>query len=289
MKKKYRVIIIQFLILIFIVNLNDSFFLGVFWITLHEISHIIIASVYGCKFNNFSINILGARAEICEIDELCEKKKMNIYLAGSCFNFIIAIITYILSYKYNSLFIEKSIGINLGLGLFNLLPAYPLDGSRICEILLARKYLYRKSKNITVILSFIVSIILFLLGISIMLLLNKVNISFFLASVLMIYTALLEKEKTMYIIMGDIFKKVKKLRKYGYIENKNISVYYKKGLVNVLSLVDKNKFNVFYVLNDDMKIIGVICEDELIEALKEYGNITLDKYIEKHKNKKTSN
>lgn len=286
MKKKYRVIIIQFLILIFIMNISHNFFIGVFWITLHEISHIIIASSYGCKFYNFRLNILGAKADIYEIDELSEKKKMNIYLAGPCFNFIIAIITYILSYKYNSLFIENSIGINLSLGLFNLLPAYPLDGSIICEILLTRKYLYRKSKNIIIILSFIVSISLFILGISIMVLLHKVNITFFLASALMIYTAILEKEKTMYIVMGDIFKKVKKLRKYGYIENKSISVYYKKGLVNVLSLVDKNKFNIFYVLDNNMKVIGVICEDELIEALKEYGNIPIDEYIEKYRDKK---
>ena len=279
MKKKYRVIILQILILIFIISINGSFLIGVFWITLHEISHISIASSYGCKFNNFKINVFGAKAEICEIEELSEKKKLNIYLAGPCFNFIIAIMIYILNYKYNLLIFENSVRINLCLGLFNLLPAYPLDGSRICEILLTRRYLYRKTKSIVVILSIIISIMLFVLGICIMIFLHKVNISFFMASVLMIYTSILEKEKTMYIIMGDIFKKVKKLKKYGYIENKSISIYYKKGLVNVLTLVDKNKFNIFYVLDDNMKVVGTICEDELIEALKEYGNISLEEYM----------
>lgn len=279
MKKKYRLIILQFIILIFIINFNGNFLTGVFWITLHEFSHIIIASSYGCKFNNFKINILGARADICEIDELPERNKLIIYLAGPCFNLAIAIMTYILNYKYNLLFLENSARINLCLGMFNLLPAYPLDGSRICEILIARKYLYRKTKNIVVIFSIIISILLFLLGVSIMIFLHKVNISFFLTSVLMIYTAIIEKERTMYIIMGDIFKKITKLRKYGYIENKSISIYYKKGLVNVLTLVDKNKFNIFYVLDDNMKVIGTVCEDELIEALKEYGNISLEDYI----------
>ena len=95
----------------------------------------------------------------------------------------------------------------------------------------------------------------------------------------MVYTTFLEKEKTMYIIMDDMIKKVRKLKRYNYMENKSISVYYKKGLVNVLTLVDKNKFNSFYVLDDDMKLICIIHEDELIMALKEYGNITLDDYI----------
>ena len=280
MKKKYRVIILQILILIFIISINGNFLIGVFWITLHELSHIVIASSYGCKFNNFKINVLGAKAEICEIEELSEKRKLNVYLAGPCFNFIIAMMMYILNYKYNLVIFENSVKINLSLGLFNLLPAYPLDGSRICEILLTRRYLYRETKSIVVILSIIISIMLFLFGTSIMIFLHKVNISFFMASVLMIYTSILEKQKTMYIIMGDIFKKLKKLKKYGYIENKSISIYYKKGLVNVLTLVDKNKFNIFYVLDDNMKVVGTVCEDELIEALKEYGNISLEEYME---------
>ena len=267
------------LILIFIISINGNFLIGVFWITLHELSHIVIASSYGCKFNNFKINVLGAKAEICEIEELSEKRKLNVYLAGPCFNFIIAMMMYILNYKYNLVIFENSVKINLSLGLFNLLPAYPLDGSRICEILLTRRYLYRKTKSIVVILSIIISIMLFLFGTSIMIFLHKVNISFFMASVLMIYTSILEKQKTMYIIMGDIFKKLKKLKKYGYIENKSISIYYKKGLVNVLTLVDKNKFNIFYVLDDNMKVVGTVCEDELIEALKEYGNISLEEYM----------
>lgn len=139
-------------------------------------------------------------------------------------------------------------------------------------------FLYKKSKSITEIASFIIAGVLILIFI-IMFLLHKVNISLFLAAILMIYTTFLEKEKTMYIIMGDMIRKVRKLKKYNYIENKSISVYYKKGLVNVLTLVDKNKFNSFYVLDDDMQLMGIIHEDELIKALKEYGNITLEEYI----------
>ena len=112
-----------------------------------------------------------------------------------------------------------------------------------------------------------------------MLLLHRVNISLFLATILMTYTTFIEKERTMYIIMGDMVRKVRKLKKHDYIENKSISVYYKKGLVNLLTLVDKNKFNTFYVIDDDMILLGIIHEDELIQALKDYGNITLEEYM----------
>ena len=87
----------------------------------------------------------------------------------------------------------------------------------------------------------------------------------------------------MYITMGNVVKKRKKLLKDKYIENKSISVYYKQGLVNVLSLVDRNKFNSFFILNDDMNLIYILYEDELISALKTYGNITLEEYVKEIK------
>ena len=83
----------------------------------------------------------------------------------------------------------------------------------------------------------------------------------------------------MYILMGNIFVKRNKLLRNKYIENKSISVYYKLGLANVMAIIDKNRFNSFYVLDDDLRLLFIMHEDELIEALKLYGNITLEEYF----------
>lgn len=285
MRKWYMVLIVELLILMWLGDFKSDVLISFLWVMLHEFAHIITASKFGCKFNNLSINILGAKAELSNIDELTEKRKLIVYLAGPLFNIFMAVSICCLYNYFNMEFIKSNIMINLCLGIFNLLPAYPLDGSRICEILLSKRFLYKKSQKITEVFSFIISGVLFL-GFSIMLLLHKVNISLFLSAILITYTTVLEREKTMYIIMGDMITKVRKLKKHNYIENKTISVYYKKGLVNVLTLVDKNKFNSFYILNEDMELLGIINEDELIRALKYYGNISLEKYMEVRKNDK---
>jgi stage IV sporulation protein FB len=279
MKKWYVVLILELSILMWFVDFKSYIFISFLWVILHEATHIIVAGKFGCTFNNLNINIFGIKAELSNIDELTENRKLIVYLAGPLFNIFMMVIMFLIYNYYDFEFIKTSITINLCLGVFNLLPAYPLDGSRICEILLARKFLYKKSKKITEIVSFIISVILFIVF-SIMMFLHKVNISLFLAVILITYTTFLEREKTMYIIMGDMISKGRKLKKHSYIENKTISVYYKKGLVNVLTLVDKNKFNSFYILNEDMELLGILNEDELIKALKEYGNISLEKYIE---------
>lgn len=279
MKKWYMILIIELSILMWFVDFKSYVFISFLWVLLHEAAHIVIANKFGCNFNNLKINIFGINAELSNMEELTEKRKLIIYLAGPLFNIFMSINMYLIYSYYNFEFIKASIMINLCLGIFNLLPAYPLDGSRICEILLSKKFLYKKSKKITEILSIIFSGILFIVF-CIMLLLHKVNISLFLAVILITYTTFLERDKTMYIIMGDMISKGRKLKKHSYIENKTISVYYKKGLVNVLTLVDKNKFNTFYILNEDMDLLGILNEDELIKALKVYGNISLERYLE---------
>ena len=283
MRKWLKVLAVEILVLIWISEFNVSILISFLWIILHEAAHILVAQKFGCKFNNVKIGILGANAELIDLDEQSDRNRLLIYLAGPCFNLFIAVCMHCIYQYFNYDFFNNSMIVNLCLGAFNLLPAYPLDGSRIFEILLSKKFLYKKSKEITEIISFTISGVLFLLF-NIMLLLHKVNITLFLASILMGYTTFLEKEKTMYIIMGDMVKKVRKLKNHNYLENKSISIYYKMGLVNVLTLVDKNKFNCFYVLDEDMKLLGIIHEDELIMALKEYGNITLEDYMRIRKN-----
>ncbi|MDD4388736.1 MAG: site-2 protease family protein [Bacilli bacterium] len=72
-------------------------------------------------------------------------------LAGPTINIILAFITGIiwtLLYKYNinpnwlDLFLRTFIMINIGLGVFNLLPIPPLDGSKIVGALIPEKYYF---------------------------------------------------------------------------------------------------------------------------------------------------
>ena len=83
----------------------------------------------------------------------------------------------------------------------------------------------------------------------------------------------------MYIIMGDIIRKKRRFLKDSYIENKTISVYYKKDLITVLGLVDKNKYNLFTLLDEEMKVIDILTEYEVLEGLKLYGNISIEEFI----------
>ena len=144
-KKSVLAEIILFFILL---SLNKSIILAFISIFLHEISHIVVAKKNGCKFNNFKIHIYGTSAEFINIDELSKKEKIQIYLAGPCMNLAIACIFFFVGLIINNSMVDKIININLNLLLFNVLPAYPLDGSRVLEIILSEKILYKEVTDI---------------------------------------------------------------------------------------------------------------------------------------------
>ena len=257
-KKSVLAEIILFFILL---SLNKSIILAFISIFLHEISHIIVAKRNGCKFNNFKIHIYGTNAEFINIDELSRKEKIQIYLAGPCMNLAIVCIFFLVGLIINNSIIDKIININLSLMCFNILPAYPLDG------------------NISKI-SYMIAIGLIAIALIVFICSKSLNVSLIVAAIMIYLITKSEKKSAMYILMGNIFVKRNKLLRNKYIENKSISVYYKLGLANVMAIIDKNRFNSFYVLDDDLRLLFIMHEDELIEALKLYGNITLEEYFD---------
>ena len=276
-KKSVLAEIILFFILL---SLNKSIILAFISIFLHEISHIVIAKKNGCKFNNFKIHIYGTSAEFINIDELSKREKIQIYLAGPCMNLAVACIFFFVGLIINNSIVDKMININLSLLFFNILPAYPLDGSRVLEIILSEKILYKEVTDIISKISYIIALGLITISLVIFIYNKGINISLIIAAIIIYLITRSEKKSAMYILMGNIFVKRNKLLRNKYIENKSISVYYKLGLANVMAIIDKNRFNSVYVLEDDLRLLFIMHEDELIEALKLYGNITLEEYFD---------
>lgn len=279
-----QIVLSEILLIAMIMNIDKTFFLACASIIIHEFSHIIVAKYKGSRFNNLQFHIYGAKVELMDLDELTNKDKLIIYIAGATANFILMTIFGIISYHSNKEIFTILTEVNFGLAVFNLLPAYPLDGARILEIILSRKITYKRAQGIISIISYIVAAMFIVFGLVEGIFFNNWNISLLIAGIIIIDITLTEEKANMYILMGNMFKKRNNIIKNGFIENRTISVYYKQGLVKMLTIIDKNRFNTFYVLDDELKLIYILNEDELVEALKLYGNISIEDYVNLKKN-----
>ena len=142
MKRETKKILAEIFLILLICSYNPMFIFAFIWVFLHEVTHIIVALKHGCKFYNIGFHVFGLNAELSDINILKDKEKIKIYISGAVFNIFASVLLYLISFKYNNSFIEASINLNIGLAIFNLLPAYPLDGSRILEIVLSKKILF---------------------------------------------------------------------------------------------------------------------------------------------------
>ncbi|WP_139904034.1 M50 family metallopeptidase [Clostridium thermarum] len=269
---------IPYIILLIIIGFRGELLISFLLVLLHELVHYGTAVAFG--FSGFDIKILpiGAVLRLKDLDEATPMEDLIITAAGPCFNLLLALACYIISTVHPGATINFLIKSNLALGLFNLIPAFPLDGGRILRDALSMKIIYRRANEITVKISIVLGY--FILGSFIFLLVLGIHhYNSAIIGIFVIVSSYKERERIVYIIMGDIVRKRSKFIARKYIENKHISIYYKGDLISVLSIMDKNKYNIFTVLDDDMAVMDVLYEEEIVQGLKEYGNITIEEFV----------
>jgi Zn-dependent protease len=105
-------------------------------VLLHEIGHALAAKRFGFNTKSITLYPFGGIAAI-EM-EPSDVEEFWIAIAGPAVNFAIAIVSLpILFFGYN--IFSFIISINILMGVFNMIPAYPMDGGRVLRAILSRK------------------------------------------------------------------------------------------------------------------------------------------------------
>ncbi|MGB8232413.1 MAG: site-2 protease family protein [Methanobacterium sp.] len=138
------------------INLITAVLITLVFVTvvIHELSHSYLAKRYGIKIERIVLLPIGGLSEMEEIPK-DPAQELRIALAGPLSNIIIAFIGYIVLIifgSYLSIVLSGAlyyfIYINLLLGFFNLLPAFPMDGGRILRAFLAERMSFIKATKL---------------------------------------------------------------------------------------------------------------------------------------------
>ena len=132
-------------------------------VLLHEIGHSSMAKAFGISTRHITLYPFGGIAAI-EKEPRSGSEEFFIAIAGPAVNFIIAgllIPPFLLGYQIVSWLIM----INLVMGIFNLVPAYPMDGGRILRAWLSSKMRRTKATKISLNVSRIFSLAFVIFGI----------------------------------------------------------------------------------------------------------------------------
>ncbi|MGN1201068.1 MAG: site-2 protease family protein [Candidatus Caccovivens sp.] len=131
-------------------------------ILLHEYGHYFMAKRLGYKLSRFSISPYGA--ELAYSGQNFDfRDELKIALAGPIVNLLSSLLVVGIWWVFPifNYFSESFVYISLLLALFNLLPAYPLDGGRVFICLFSYFTEKKLAKRITIICNIILSVFFF--------------------------------------------------------------------------------------------------------------------------------
>ena len=165
--------IVAFFNLIPYINLLTAVLITLVFVTvvLHELSHSYIAKRYGIKIKRIVLIPIGGVSEMEEIPK-DPSQELRIALAGPLANLIIALISFFILIIFRASLSSVLLGalyyfivVNLLLGLFNLLPAFPMDGGRILRAFLAKRMSFVRATRLAATIGKELAIIMAVVGV----------------------------------------------------------------------------------------------------------------------------
>ena len=235
-------------------------------VILHELAHFFVASRLGYKLKNIHILPYGVRLDFDGV-VFYGNDEINIALAGPLLNIIISILCVAIwwCFPQTYYYLDYFCFCNLVLGLFNLLPCFPLDGGRILLCIVSKNHERQDVIKKTILLNYLISlllVILFLLSIF-----SSINFTFLYIAIFLFAGAFNPEKNSKYtpnILMCD-YKKVEKGAGV-----KIIAVSANMPLFKIVSKCSKTKFNIIYVVFSSGEV-RVLSENNLANLCNKYA------------------
>ena len=237
-------------------------------VMLHECAHAKVAKKLGYELN--VIKLMPYGAALCGDINMRARDEALIAVSGPLINIVLALLFAALWWLVPSsyMFTQAFCFCNLYIGLFNLLPVYPLDGGRVTLALLSVKLKRARAYKIMRIISAIVGLIS--LGLFVLSAFYALNLCFLSVGIFMLVSAFIPDRRAQYTALFSLDARRDRLK--SPTEIKSYAVSENARLVSLVALLDSDNYGEFKIVDDEtLEIKGVVSETKLSDAIKARG------------------
>lgn len=223
-------------------------------ILLHEFSHSLLARRFGVKVKKIMLFIFGGVAMMENLPKK-PKEELVVAVAGPAASMGIAAASFILSFIPNSTlsaFFTLFGYFNLILALFNLIPAFPMDGGRVLRGFLAERMSYSKATRISAEIGRGIAIVMAVFGIF--------YNPWLILIALFVYIGASEEERL--VMLENILGRV---RVGDVMSTEVLALSPHTKVSEVVELLLKHKHLGYPVVDED-KIVGIVTLKDIIGA-----------------------
>jgi Zn-dependent protease/CBS domain-containing protein len=252
-----------------------TFFIVLFlflFVVFHELAHSVVARRYGIKVRKIVLYPIGGVSEIEEIPDN-PSQEWRMAVAGPATSLILGSVLLVVSVVLSPDLIPAALTLststynipfdlatlNILLGLFNLVPAFPMDGGRVFRALLAERMKYSDATRYAVTLGRVLGFVMVILGFVFNLLLILVG--------LLVYIGASEEGE-----LTIISTKLAGVRVKDVMQSEVGFVSPEQSITEALEVMFKNRYHDILVEKDGA-LVGIVAWSELMKVDNEQRNI----------------
>ncbi|OQB25196.1 MAG: putative zinc metalloprotease Rip3 [Firmicutes bacterium ADurb.Bin182] len=279
-KIKCGIVLLAVIPVAIIFGKSDILFTAFISLTLHELSHTLIAGAVGYKVLSVELQPFGFVANLSG-NSLLPECELAIAAGGPVCSLISATgaLAAVSAFPDFGPALHFFAQFNLMLAVLNLLPALPLDGGRMLRALLSKRLRPRTATLIGIWSGIVISALMVAAAIG-LLIKNTVNITLFIIGFFLLAAAVKEYRNIDGMQLSALMARSDSLRRGERLKLCHTAMHFGVTAAEALKTTHAGRFNVILVVDDTMRKLGELDEGKLIEGIARYGSgITIGRLV----------
>lgn len=240
-------------------------------VLLHEAAHGFIAEKLGYPVREIELLPFGGVARIERLQDAGRRQSILIAAAGPVCSLFVALLCFGTGSDGQDTFITLLVQVNVMLGLFNLLPAFPLDGGHILHALLRGVTDYRRAAMPAIYLSYIVAALLSGKVVYDFIFSHSINFSLLILAVFIVVSARKEAKGLEFHAVRIMAYKKADLARKGFMESQQYTALKTAKVKDFIHQCKADRYALITIVDETHHVCGLVTEIELWEALVKNG------------------